>query len=549
MTVFLAVLCPSLLFFPGIAVLTSAARAYRLSFMISEVNKSERVRPPDWIVVLQFLAMNFIYLAGVYAWTLHFYPLGRDFAALARPDVLPWGVRTLFAWEMTSFGPWLPGYHLVNLALLYGCMIALFFLTRLATQGPWWLGSLAAVLFMANPLKSEAVLNLSGVEELLPAFLALVALWSYAACARKPAAWRHAAALAMFAAATLPFRSNAGLAAAMLLYEFLIPMEEKAGRWLRVFAVVALGAVAGVAHGVFSPIQSLDPSGMFAPLCLIFYPIGLLPETAARFHESPWLGWATALVTIAIFAQIVRKSQSRAFAFGLLGAAAMRLFQGKAFVDPVHMLGGGSMLVPIALCGVAAGALSQRIQAHPKWARPIVVITTVLCLVFFLLQGSVNWAWRAAGRHVQEFQALAAEASQANDGSEMAILPDYQYYRGAPMMLSDSIACDTLFSRRVPAQSLLKTNFEQPPRCFVTLEKYFPHEAILMFAGQPLVNVFPYPYAFHSAPSTSANMNIDVTEFAHNMVRVRIAPRSGFLPKIRIPFGTQPLGTGVPPVK
>jgi hypothetical protein len=494
-------------------------------------------RMTDRRMILQFLVLDFLYLCTVYGWTLYQYPLGRDFAAMAGEGALPFGVRTLFAWEVSCFGAWIPGYHLVSLSILYASMVVIFFLTRMVTQGPWWLGSLAAVLFMANPLKSEAILNLSGVAELIPTLLALAAILGYAMLTRRCRWPRRLLALTLFGTAAVPFRANAGLVLLLFLYEGLISPEETRS-WRRTLPFLALGVLGWWVHRDGLSAAALAPQGMFAPLYLMFYPIGFLPETAAHFHAHPWLGWGAAALTVAVLVQIARKARSRALVFGLLGAAAMRLFQGDAFVEPVHMIGGGGMLGAVALFSVAVAALSQRVQQHPKWNRPVVVLTTVLCLVLFALQAAVNLAWRRSGEAVEAFQTQAVATMHAHPGETLGIAPDFQYYRGAPMMLSASVAWDTPFSRRVPAVSLLPVNYQPPSVLSVKIEKWTPTEGVVLFEGNaPDLLGYPYVSTTKAFARVAAHTKMEIEPLAAGRLRVHVTPTEGTLPGVLVPWG------------
>ncbi|HEX73085.1 MAG TPA: hypothetical protein ENN65_07195, partial [Candidatus Hydrogenedentes bacterium] len=179
--------------------------------MNTDTPRSSPASSPGKRLAPQFLGMMLVYCAIVYAWMPQLHPLGRDYAAMASSESLPWLARTLFAWELHRFGAWPYGYFLANMLLLYACMVTIFFYTRLAVRGLWWLGSLSAVLLMANPLKSEAVLHLSGVQDLLPAWLALLALLFHALHLRHRQWWTFPWALAVFALAVLPFRANQAL--------------------------------------------------------------------------------------------------------------------------------------------------------------------------------------------------------------------------------------------------------------------------------------------------------------------------------------------------
>ena len=131
---------------------------------------------------MPFFLADGLYLLLVFGWTLWITPLGRDYALLARPDRLGFVPGALLEGMVRLFGAWSPGYLLVNLALLYGCMALLLVLMRSLSKGPWWLGSIAAVLFMANPAKTEAVLSLGGVADLLTGFFGLLVLVVYVGC-------------------------------------------------------------------------------------------------------------------------------------------------------------------------------------------------------------------------------------------------------------------------------------------------------------------------------------------------------------------------------
>lgn len=431
-----------------------------------------------------------VYLVVVYAWSLNVWPLGRDYAALAsRGAQMPFGARHLFSLEMDLFGAWPVGYHVVNLALLYVSMVLIYHLVGMLVRGAQWLGTLAAVLFMANPMHSEAVLNISAVADLLPFVFALGAVVAYVKYRRTDSLLLLFVSLGLFSVAVLPSPLYAFLVAIPVLYELLIAGREKR-RALPVLPFLAVSAVSWFIHA-HTLADGYVFSKMFTPLYFIFYPIGFLPETARAYHESPWLGWLSGAVVLGVAALICRAAGRRVIVFGLLSMGAVRLFQGYHFIDPVHMTGAGVLLLPNVFFNVSLVALFQRIMSHPKWRKPVVMLTTFLCLFFFSLEIRSIRAWTLAGDIVRTFQSQAAEA----DGV-VGVLPDYQRYAGAPIELAESVRFDTPFSRQVSAISLLPIHYS--PVLRITEEAGMEY----VIQGRPPVAIVPYPYELSSVGGT-----------------------------------------------
>jgi hypothetical protein len=360
----------------------------------SKAAPARRDRP--WQAV-QFLALNGIYLLLVFGWTLRYPPSDRDLVLFSHPEMLPWLVRGLWSLEIRLFGAWWPGYHIVNLMLLYACMVSIFFLTRRALRGPWWLGSLAAVMTMASPVKSEAVLALSGVMELLPAGLSLLTLLLYAADVQRPGVVKQAGAVAVYWLGVFGAGAAPLLAFVPLLWEgVLLPPEER--RWGRVLLLAALG-LAALAWRVISPEYPLEAAGLtahFAPLLLVLYPLGLLPETLAHFAAAPWLGGLLGLGLAAGVLMLWRATRSPGLLWGVLSALLVRVLHTPQPVDLATLEGGGSLFLSLALANMAFAAFCFHAVQHPKWHRPIVFLTTMLCVVLFLMQAQSNMKWRDA---------------------------------------------------------------------------------------------------------------------------------------------------------
>ncbi len=501
---------------------------------------------PERNFVPHFMFFMLLYLLVVHVWSLNIYPLGRDYAAMAGSSRLPWGAAQLFDAELYVFGRFLPGYHAVNLLLLYGCMVSVFFLTRWVLRGPWWLGSLAATLMMANPLKSEAVLNLSGVGELLPAFYAFAALAVYAweITAHRP--WKRILALALLALASWPFHCNASLFLVCLLAEWLIAERDERSA-LRAAAAALIG-VAALCAAAASPLHTLAPSLALAmaPLYFVFYPIGLLPENTGLFRAvAPAACWLVLLLLIA--AAWRRRGQRRPLLFGLLSACAVRLLQGDPDFDLVHLLGGGAMLVPIALMNIAFAACCRRIIQHPKWLRPMIFLTSVLCLAFFGLQIRSNLLWNYAGNQVRAFQQAAEQCRREHPGTPPGVLRAYELVSGAPMMLSSAITYDTPFSRACPHYRLLPLSCHPGQRFRLTAPSWSAKEGRVLLQSRgtrtltPLTTAYPLadryrclPWRWRPRPVTPDPL-YEVISATGSEIELRFTPRIAPLSPI-VPF-------------
>jgi uncharacterized membrane protein YuzA (DUF378 family) len=417
-----------------------------------------------------FLCTNFVYIWLVFGWSLTLYPLGIDFIYLADPGQMQSAAQRVWEMELRLFGDSIALYRVFNILLLYCCMVCILFLTRFVLGGAWWLGSLAAVLTMANPAKSEGILHLSAVADLLPAFAALAALAAWAGWHRHGGGAAYVLALVLGAFASLNFAENAMLPWVMLALYILIPSEH-AARALHLIPVSLLGVAALFRHGWMFSHHGFNPVDAIAPLYLAFYPLGLWPSTAALYWQYPALWLVVALVFLALVALLWRKLRDNALIFALLGALLLRAMPLGEF-DIVHCRGGGALIVPFALLYIGLAAVWMHIQQHPRWRRQAVVLTTLLCLLFFGLQWQALWHWRQAGAVVKAFQARAAMAVEESNGEPVALLPDFRYHHTAPVALYASVLYDTAFSRELPVTTAMATHYFLPPKGDVTITKW-----------------------------------------------------------------------------
>lgn len=435
----------------------------------------------------------FVYLVAIYIWSLKTYPMGRDFEALAGSgENLPAIAGHLFRAEIALFGTWLPGYHLVNLLLLYACTMCVYYLTNLTVRGPWWFGTLSACLFMANPVHSEAILNISGVTDIIPCFFGLLVLTAYAWQVKSPAPWKFVVALALLLLASITFPSNATLVLVIVLFELLAARTGE--RSVSRLGVFLLAGIVGMASHTGDLITSgLQLSQRFVPLYFLFYPLGFLPKTVVAFDTHPWLAWLAVAAVIGILILIYRKARRPVILFGLLSMAALRFVPLERSIDFATLIGGGQLLLANALFTIALVALFLRIMDHPKWRVSMIGITTTLVIILFAMQFISVRRWHEAGQRVASFQAQAREASI--DGP-IGVLPDYRDYYGAPMNLSDAIAHDSIFSTAIPAVSILPLRAERSRHRVDTLTEWGPAGGVLTISGElpkPVAGIFPDP--------------------------------------------------------
>lgn len=490
-----------------------------------------------------------LYLGVVYVWSLTLYPLGGDYALLHGAGAgLPPLTRQLFSWEVAAFGNSPVGYHLVNLGLLYGCMVAVYAIAAFGFPlKRRWLALVAATLFMANPVHSGSVLALAGVASLVPALLGLAALAAYTLHTARPRPWRFGLALALFAVAALPFKANVGLVVVVVLWETIAIHPKGMSSVIRLTPFVVLGLVSFVLHASGMTWAGLSPAGMLAPLYFIFYPIGFLPETARNFHAEPWLGWLAAGVVLVVLFLAHRKIRRGAFLFGLCAMAASRLFQGQDPVDPVHLVGGGQLLMATALFSLALAVLFSRIMDHPKWQRSVISFSTILCLVLFGIQIRGIGAWRHAGEQVRAFQTKASQITGADALNPLGVLPDYRYYRGAPLCLSDSIAYDTPFSRAVPHEVLLALHYDSSQKLQVRVERVDAGEVWVWVEHDDVLGMVPWPYvlAWPDGELKTGGMGIEVLELTDSLLRLSVRSEAGELPAVILPADEDAASAGL----
>ncbi len=361
-----------------------------------------------------FVTMTF-YLILVYGSSLIVLPNGgmttRDFDY---PAVWPW----LSMWFDGFARSPIVEVAVLALPILFGCMALVFLLTRRLVGGPAWLGSLAGTFLMAHPVKTEVLFSATGIYYGMAAFMALATLLAYTRLRQEGGVAPYAIALLCFAVANGIFAVNAALLGVLILMEFFVGDSEERN-WLRLLPFLGVTMVANWFHLdiLYAQMPTLD--SIVGPLLLVFYPIGLLPETVAHAEAHAWQGWAWGIGVMLVLGWALFKVKSAPFRFAVLAVLFFRVYPGALPINYVTLENAGQLFFPLAMCGVALAALSAWLMRFEAWGRPTVAITTILCLILFVLQFQANRAYSPVNALRDYYPAETAHVAQ-NDGAAEA---------------------------------------------------------------------------------------------------------------------------------
>ncbi|MFA7691674.1 MAG: hypothetical protein GX117_13555 [Candidatus Hydrogenedentes bacterium] len=435
------------------------------------------------------LITNAFYLLLVFGWTVGNKPTGKDFAALTRPDLLGAVTGRLFSAMIAAFSThcWL--YYLTNLLLLYLCMVLILILCRVLGRGPWWLGSVAAVLFMAHPLKTEAVLTLSGIQFLLPTVCALLLLLLYTRCRDSASTLVRWLPPVAYLALILSFPDMIPLFLVLIILDFCFYRKREHAKPV-LWAIFIIGISAFLISGQWAVQGAWLPDKIVLSLFLIVYPIGMLPDTIAFFANHLLITTLCFILFLYLMTRLLRNIKDPLVTFGVLATFAFHLLQGGEAVDPVHLSGSGRMVMLLALFALSLGSMFHVFMRSERWRSTVVRNSTLLCVAAMLSQGWVNWHWRQAGLDVQSFQETAQQTVEQHPGQWIGLLPNISYVGTVPLMYSQAIRYDTPFSRALPVQSLL----ELPvlPSAAVKIEEYNT-DSFEVYVSNPALPKFSIP--------------------------------------------------------
>lgn len=408
-----------------------------------------------------------VYCLIVHTWSFGIGALGPDVTRLTgEAEGLGVAGRVL-DWVIGWAGAWTLPYHLVSAGLIFASMILLYLAVNRIARGPSWVGVFAANVWMAHPGHREATVALTGLVDLLPCVVALLAIVLHLAHEAHPSRARLALFVTGLVVGVAAFPINQWLGAVTLLL-CVFATRNPAGRPGRLLA----SALAIVVGALFHPLPAFETVAIterLGALYFSFYGIGFLPETAERFATAPWVGWIAAVTVLLILTAIHWKARRPALLFALGAMAVYRLAGTVAPVDPVHLVGGGSLVFPTALLVIGASVLYTRTMEHKRWA-PVLGLTSVTAsVIFFLLMITTIQGWREAARLAEDYRAEVVRLHETT-GEPVFVVPNFQATRGAPIQLSTLLSHDTPFTKRVPHEAAVPLDYYAPPGATYSLE-------------------------------------------------------------------------------
>lgn len=523
---------------------------------------------------MRFLVLDAVYLLLVMGWTVVLPPMGRDCcpADIMDPTV------TLDSWCDLVLGRMasVPAYHVAALLLLYLCMVFVFFLTRLATRGPWWLGSVAAVVFMAHPVKVEAVLTVSGVAmELIPTAACLGGLLMYAAPPPRPLwralAWDAAAVVLLVFGAIMNWAAT-GLGLSILVLPFLwdlfvVPRGER--RPFRLARPLLVPFILFGVSGYYWVIRDMDLAltgafflcaHPFTMIGLLLYPLGILPETRDALAANPVMLAAGGVLAGMAGLWAARRLKSPAVLFGLLSMVLLSFWNGlpetitcnrpfETFpkdsngapfwpVDPVHFANGGWLTLATAFMGITVAGGFAALLRHPRWRKPAVALSTALCVGLMVLHGIVNLQWVSAGQKLREFRRTAWALAKEHPGETLVVAPDIGYAGFAPLSYAESLNSDNPFEHTLDVRVLAWCDVEYPA-AKVSVTEYSPD-------GFAFTVTQPYPPEVRPAEGVEA---ASAPPAPPRVGLFDLRPRAFYAPKKAHAFSFQPADVPFPAVR
>lgn len=350
----------------------------------TSTEKTRKTPGPAMFLVALFLYLSVVHVASI----LSVGPQPRV-PALAAGSDMPTPAATLIDAILRASGHAPLVLEGISLLLLFGSMVTIFYLTRHLVKGPVWLGSLAAALFMAHPAKTEVLFTPLGLYQLCGAMLALMSLLCHLYHLEKPGLPRMVGSLVLFALATIPFAANAPLFCVLIMLGYF-PGKPETRQWVHLLPFLAVAVLANSFHRdvLYSSFSSL--SGHMGALLLLIYPIGLLPSTLHHLDTNPVVAWAWGAFAIAIVIISLRFVRSGSYRVCILAVLVYRFYPGSANIDLSNLHGAGQLLLPIALGCVAFAGFCRWLMQYEAWGKPVVVITTMICMVLFILQFQAN---------------------------------------------------------------------------------------------------------------------------------------------------------------
>jgi protein O-mannosyl-transferase len=293
------------------------------------------------------------------------------------------------------------GFHVTNLFLHTANTVLLFWLLRLMT-GAVGRSACVAALFALHPLHVESVAWVAGRKDVLSTFFLFLCLLAWLAYVRRPAVWKHALSVVLFAFSLMAKPMGISLPVILLLLDFwplarwpavatgrqervrnaISLVIEKLPFFLLSAAMTALGVFAqadagGMHYGHSLPVVSrvlMVPVNYLTYLGQMFWPVDLAVFYPHPGATLPWWKPLAALTTLALVtALVLRPGRSRPylpvgwlwFLIALLPAIGLVQIGAQATADRY-------MYLPMAGLLIVLGARRSGRQARlaPRGARP-----------------------------------------------------------------------------------------------------------------------------------------------------------------------------------
>lgn len=103
---------------------------------------------------------------------------------------------------------------------------------------------------------------------------------------------------------------------------------------------------------------------------------------------------------------MLRFVDSRPLRFAVVALILFRTMPTGLPIDLVTLSGGGQLFYPAALAALTLAAFSKWMMGFEPWRQPAVALTTIVCVVLFVLQFQAN---RAYIRTLDEATAISVD--------------------------------------------------------------------------------------------------------------------------------------------
>jgi len=374
-----------------------------------------------------FLFLDFVYVSVVFLWVI--------FLPVSASDYL-WFHNTFFNQPIYGSDSFILSailsyssiaFRLLNFFLLYVLMLILFFTTRFISGGPWWLGSLAAVLFMAHPLTQPQVIQLNGYETLFPIVMNAILLLLFAYSVHTQTSqfifiWLLSLIALLTVPLSAPFILIIGFG--LLLNRNVQGPIPKQHIWIGLLTILPALYFLKVNQSNYT--FSFD----FIPqLSLLIYPIGWLPTTVDIYHSNGILPILYGLISIFVLLLISWKVKQKYLLLLSWGILFLCLFSHKNSVNLTQPLQNPSALFPLMLFCITVSGICGIIQKQPRWKTSIVKVTTLLCIIMMGGQILLNGFYAYSSSQEQHISEDIFRQVEKQNIDEFILFPSSIEYR------------------------------------------------------------------------------------------------------------------------